>query len=114
MKHMPSSDDDRPSFDTAFAAELVGKYVLIGITVESKSGEFKRQEQFHGMVEIADPDRGIKIALRGVREGQDKWLPPATHVFEVAAKGVYTLHETGESVEDPDFIVTWLLQQPDA
>jgi len=32
MQHPPSFDDGRPPFDHAFAQELLGKHVLVGIT----------------------------------------------------------------------------------
>src|SRR6185436_12026224 len=109
MEHPPYFDDDRPRFDAAAAGELIGKYVLVGITVEDKRGQIKRQEQFHGTVVSADAHVGIVLMLQGTREGEKKTLPPATTVFEPAPKGTYTLRTTGENVDDPDFTVTWRL-----
>ena len=101
-------------FDAEFAKRLVGKYVLIGIAVQDRRGELKRQKQFHGTVLSADAQSGIKVALKGVREGEEEWLPPATSVFEPAEPGVYRLRSTDEEVTDPDFTASWLLTQPDA
>jgi hypothetical protein len=114
METPPSSDDGRPEFDPEFATALVGKYVLVGVTVEDRRGETKRHEQFHGKGIEADPGRGIKLVLCGTREGERKWLPPATHVFEEAPRGTYTLRATGEKVIDPDYTAQWVLVQPDA
>lgn len=114
MQHSPRFDDGRPEHDEGFASELVGKRILVGVTVEGKRGEFKRHEQFYGKVVSADARVGIKLSLLGARSGESKTLPPATHVFEPAPKGVYTLRSTGERVVDPDFTCTWLLVQPDA
>jgi len=114
MEHPPSFDDGRPEFDLAFAQSLIGKYVLVGVTVEDRRGQLKRHEQFHGTVISADAHAGIKLVLCGEREGETKWLPPATHVFDSAQKGTYTLRATGERVIDPDFTAQWVLVQPDA
>jgi hypothetical protein len=101
-------------FDAEFAKRLVGKYVLIGITVQDRHGALKRHKQFHGTVLSADAESGIKVALKGVREGEEEWLPPATIVFKPAEPGVYRLRNTDEAVTDPDFTASWLLTQPDA
>ena len=110
----PSFDDGRPQFDAALALELVGKYVLVGVTVEDRRGELRRDEQFHGFVVSADAELGIELLLRGAREGERKWLPPATHVFRVAPPGAYNLRSTEETVVDPDFTSQWVLVEPDA
>jgi hypothetical protein len=110
---MESSDNDL-SFDEEFARTLVGKYVLIGLTVLDTQGNLRRREQLHGTIVSADCRAGIAVVLRGPREGETKWLPPATNVFEPAKPGTYTLKTTGENVVDPDFTATWLVNQPDA
>ena|SRR5438105_3356427 len=114
MQHPSNNVDDRLLFDELVASELIGKYVLVGVTVKDKRGEFRRQEQFHGTVVEAHPGRGIKLNLRGARNGEEKWLPPATNVFTAASPGVYRLRASGEEVVNPDFTATWRLTQPDA
>jgi hypothetical protein len=114
MQHPPSSDYDRPPFDSAFALELIGKYVLVGVTVEDRRGETRRQEQFHGIVVAANAVSGINLVLRGTRDGERKWLPPATHVFSAAPRGTYSLRATNETVVDPDYTSQWVLVQSDA
>lgn len=102
------------TFDEEFARTLVGKYVLIGLTVHDARGNLKRLEQMHGTVVSADCKAGIAIALCGVREGETKRLPPATDAFRPARPGTYTLKTTGENVVDPDFAATWLVNETDA
>ncbi|SRR6266403_132591 len=111
-----NSPEDHGSldFDPDFAATLIGKYILVGVTVEDRRGEFRRNEQFHGTVLAADACAGITLRLGGSRDGEEKTLPPTTKVFESAPRGTYTLRTTGEKVVDPDFTVTWRLIQPDA
>jgi hypothetical protein len=107
-------DDVRYEFDPEFAERLIGKYVLVGISVYDKRGEFKRQEQFHGTVVSAEAERGILLSLAGTRAGEQKFLPPVTNLFERAKPGTYSLRSTGEKVVDPDFTCTWRVNQPDA
>jgi hypothetical protein len=114
MQHPPSYDDGRPPFDDAFARELVGKRVLVGVTFKDRRGNIKRQEEFHGLVAVADPVTGVQLQLQGSRHGEFKWLPPATHVFQPASPGTYRLRSTGEEVVDPDLTATWMVTQPDA
>jgi hypothetical protein len=108
------ADDDEFRFDEEVAHDLIGKYVLVGVTVEDRRGGFRRQEEFHGTVVSADGDAGITLALRGRRERELKKLPPATNVFRPAAPGVYRLRSSGEEVLDPDFTATWLVVESDA
>ena len=114
MEHPPSFDDGRPPFDVGFAKELIGEYVLVGVTVQDRRGALKRLEQFHGVVQSADARQGFLIALQGSRSGESKWLPPSTEPFAAAPKGEYSLKSTGEVVVDPDYTAQWVLTQPDA
>ena len=114
MPHSADPGDPPPEFDAALAATMIGKRVLVGITVEDRRGQLKRQEQFHGVVVAASRESGIQLELQGARAGESKWLPPATNFYERAAPGIYKLRGTGESVSDPDYTCTWRLIQPDA
>jgi len=114
MTAASDSEDSEYEFDPEFAQELIGKHVLVGISVFDKRGEFKRQEQFHGTVVSAERNRGVLLSLAGTRLGEQKWLPPVTNLFERASRGTYTLRSTGENVVDPDFTCTWRVNQPDA
>jgi len=114
MQHPPSFDDGRPRFDPQFASELLGKTVLVGVTIFDKRGNELGQEQFFGKIKTADAVSGIAIELQGARAGETKKLPPATHVYEKALPGTYKLRSTGESVVNPDYTSTWSLTRPDA
>ena len=114
MQHPPSFDDGRPPYDASVASELLGKTVLVGVTVNDRRGELKRHEQYFGRIASADPTRGFTIELQGSRAGETKTLPPATEAFFRAPQGTYTLRSTGESVLDPDYTSTWTLTQADA
>jgi hypothetical protein len=113
MQHPPYSDHERPQFDEAFAQTLVGKTILVGRTIQDKRGELKGQDQFWGTVESASSS-GIVLALQGLRAGERQTLPPATDWLERAQPGNYKLRSTGETVVDPDFLLTVRLTRPDA
>ena len=87
--------------------ELVGKYVLVGITRLDHAGEFIRQEQYHGRVTAADSSIHIRLST-----GSDYQLPPDTRSFQRAAPGEYRLRSTGEVVVDPDFTTSWTVNAP--
>lgn len=114
MQHPAHFEDGRPPFDHAFARELIGKHVLVGITIQDKRGEFKRREQFHGTVLSAQEQSGIVLSLLGARAGELKTLPPMTEVYEPAPRGTYALKDTSEEIVDPDYTCMWTVTQPDA
>jgi hypothetical protein len=61
-------------------------------------------QQFCGLVlEVAD---GVVVVERP-GEDEPAVLPADAAAYRAAEPGTYTLHETGETVLDPDFIVTW-------
>jgi len=63
-----------PPWDDAFADQLEGAVILVGVTRASSAGE--RKEQFHGVVEAAIRNKGVLLHLPGSREGETFWLPP--------------------------------------
>lgn len=44
--------------------------------------------------------------------GETLTLPPDLRSTKRARPGEYTLHSTGETVKDPDFLVTWNVTSP--
>ena len=112
LEHPPSFDDGRPPFDHSLGRELIGKHVLVGLTVLDHRGKLVEHKQFHGKVTQADPRDGFRVALLGEREGQFEWLPPDTRAFEKARPGEYRLKVTGEVVVDPDYTAMWTSTQP--
>ena len=106
-----TGNEPRPEFDQARADTYVGKYILVGITYFDHSGKEIRRQQLHGVIDSASPN-GINISLRGSRSGQTWNMPPVLDVILVAKPGKYSLHETGETVEDPDLLATWDITEP--
>ena len=100
-------------WDDDFAATLVGKLVLVGLTYAAKDDTVLRREQFSGLVVSADRSRGILLELEGARAGETYALPPQTSVLMAARRGEYRLSATGEVVVDPDYLVTWTVNPRD-
>jgi hypothetical protein len=98
--------DNQPQWDEAFADDLRGSVVLVGIARQSSTGE--TLEQFFGTVERAD-EGGIELILGGSRAGESYFLPPDPRAFHPAQPGSYRLRQTGEVIEDPDFTTTWTI-----
>jgi hypothetical protein len=99
-------DLERPQWDDALGADLLGAIVLVGITRGSPEGD--TQEQFFGTVERADAN-GVELRLGGMREGDTYHLPPDPRAFYPAQPGSYRLRSTGEVLENPDFTATWTI-----
>lgn len=101
---------NKPDWDRDKADRIVGSYVIIGITRIAKDGEtVVSQEQFHGVVRLADETKGISIALEGSKLGEVMTLPPDLNSFEDASVGEYRLHSTGEVITNPDFTTSWTI-----
>jgi hypothetical protein len=98
-------------FDMVQAATLHGKYILIGVTYANAKGEVEGSVSMHGIIASATPD-GIKVALKGTREGESWTMPPNLSAISEAPPGRYKLQETEEEIENPDFIAVWTVATP--
>jgi hypothetical protein len=87
---------------------LLGRRLLVGITVQNADGAVISRDQFCGQVlEVVD---GVVVVDR---EGTPTVLPADEAAYEAAAPGTYRLADTGEEVVDPDYVTTWtLLERP--
>lgn len=85
--------------------DLIGKILLVGLTYQTPDQKNERREQFWGTVTEANRK---EIAIVRV-DGQRISLPPDYSAICVAERGIYTLRATGEKVENPDFIATWVI-----
>jgi hypothetical protein len=101
----------RPPFDLNAARAMIGKRLLIGLTVRAHDESLIERQQMHGRIFAVD-HRGIGVQLTGARDGETYWLPPDMRSFQIAPKGEYRLRETGEVVRDPDLMTTWIVTKP--
>lgn len=98
-------------FDVAQAATLPGKYILIGVTYADAAGQLEGSVSMHGVIKSAAAD-GIRVALKGTREGESWTMPPDLSAISPAAPGRYKLQETGEEIDNPDLIAIWTVATP--
>ncbi|MGH8550302.1 MAG: hypothetical protein ACRERU_17220 [Methylococcales bacterium] len=105
----------RPSsFDETMAAELLGKYVIIGLRLMNMRGDLKSQTQVHGTVVGVDARFGFRVLAEGLKKGKEYKLPPDTKAFHRMALGVYHLDETDEEVTNPAFKADFTIAERDA
>ena len=100
----------KSDFDEEFAAKIIGKKVLVGLTYLDQEGNLIEQQQFCGEVIRANFSEGI--LFRRLDSGKEFKLPPDLRGFTEAAAGEYRLRTTGEVVVDPDYTVTWTINKP--
>ena len=93
-----------------FADGFLGKYLLVGITRLSSSGEVLSQQQLHGVIVRANAEE-VELELCGIHAGKTFRMPPIFDEFAPAKRGIYELKTTDEFVEDPDFVFTVVLNK---
>ena len=83
-------------------SELVGKTVIVEVTSFDGAGT---KVDFFDLVGRVEQVGELSIGIR--REGWSELfsLPPAPDLFEPAPPGARTLRSTGETVDDPDYLV---------
>ena len=89
-------------------SDLIGKHLLIGITIVDEKDEAVEQIQVHGTI-----DRIVDDMLDIIRAdtGEKFTIPFAPHTIEVASPGEYRLRSTGEVVVNPDYLSTWTVSE---
>lgn len=97
-------------FDDDFAAELVGKTLLVGLTYQDHAGAPQDRLEFHGIILRISQDDGIVI-LRGDNLAEFT-LPPDLNSIQKASPGKYALCTTAEVVRNPDYLTTWTITAP--
>jgi hypothetical protein len=90
------------------AQAMIGKRVLVGITLVTEQGKVVRQ--MFGTIACVDR-HGIEIALEGAHAGKTARLPPDLGSFHFAGPGEFLLRETGEILVEPDFVSTWTIHE---
>lgn len=104
----------KPRWYKKVGESYIGKYILIGITYIDHKGNETQRQQMHGIISSVDKNCGIKIALKGVYEGQSWTMPPDQRAIKIAKPGTYTLKMSGEKIENPDLLSTWTITEPNS
>ena len=83
--------------------DLIGKILLAGLSYYTAEDELIERKQLWGTVTEANE----KMICVMQKNGEIFTLPSDLRSTRRAKAGNYTLHSTGEIVENPDFLVTW-------
>jgi hypothetical protein len=86
---------------------LVGRRLLVGVTVRSAAGAVLSRTQFCGPV--LEVGGGVVVVEK---DGEPALLPSDDLAYAPAPAGRYTLSASGETVVDPDFVTTWDVLAP--
>ncbi len=90
-------------------SDLIGKIMLIGMTYYTHDDQFIEQKQFWGkVVEIRED-----VILVQQKNGENISLPPDLRSVKIAPPGTYRLRSTGETIENPDYLSTWIVHEPE-
>lgn len=90
-------------------SDLQDKVMLIGMTYYTHDDQFIEQKQFWGKIIEAGEHRIIVQQ----KNGEIISLPPDLRSVKTAPPGTYRLRSTGEVIENPDFLSTWIVHEPE-
>jgi hypothetical protein len=88
---------------------LIGRTVLLGITILSSDGEELERHQLHGAIRGMETPYGLVVELAG---GGLLDLPPTFALLDEAPPGDYRLRSTGEVVVDPNLMSVVTIELP--
>jgi hypothetical protein len=97
-------------YDAEFAADLVGKTLLVGLTYIREDGALISRRQIFGTVVSCDERAGIVLRLD--EDGELFTIAPITEAIEPASPGVYQLRDDDAQVTDPDFTALLTVTKP--
>ncbi len=92
------------SFDESKAAEMIGKYVLLGVTRRDSNEQVLSTEEIHGEVLRVSEENGL-IILKS--DDSEFGLPPLLDCYQEADEGVYSLKTTNKKINIPDYLATF-------
>ena len=90
---------------------MVGKHLLVAVAYCKTDKSVVSREQFHGRVLRINFKEGIILKLHGSEN--ERAIPLDFSELKKARKGQYTLTNTQETVEDPDFTMKLVVYQDD-
>jgi hypothetical protein len=97
-------------YDAEFAADLIGKTLLVGLTYLRNDGSLIQRRQLFGTVISCDEREGIVLKLSGSDELFT--IASITDAIEPAVPGVYQLSDEDIEVIDPDFTALLTVRKP--
>ena len=89
---------------------LKGKVVLVGLTFIDQEGKIIERYQTHGTIAKLTIDGFFKI----IRDDNSVFrIPYLKETIKKAKEGKYREVSTGETIENPDLIMTWKVKTSD-
>ena len=85
--------------------QLNGSVILVGITRFDEDGNYE-QSQFAGKASVRDADTYCLVDLT-CTDGEVRSFPFDRRSLAKARPGDYRLRSTGETITDPDYLMTW-------
>jgi hypothetical protein len=89
--------------------DIAGRTILVGITRQARDGSYE-QEQFVGIAGIEDCKTYALVRLR-CDDGEVRDYPFDARTLQRAPAGEYRLRSTGQVVRNPDFLMTWIMEE---
>jgi hypothetical protein len=86
---------------------LVGRGLLVGVSIFDPDGGLLHREQFFGQVTVVGD--GVVVVTRP--NGEAATLPADPQAFRTAPPGEYRLAGSGEVIRDPDYLTTWNIKR---
>lgn len=109
MAEFESLDGDE-DWDQAFADDLIGCTLLVGLTYLAPDDTVVDSKQVFGTVDSVDMSAGIVI--RQHADGEPFTIAPLLDAIDPADPGVYQLRDEDEAVENPDFTALITVRAP--
>lgn len=97
-------------FDEDKENNLIGKHIIIGITIIDYKDDLVEQFQLHGNIIRINQETGVVVKLHNSDE--EYTLPPDLSAIQEAPEGEYCFKLTGEVVVNPDLMTSWTIHQP--
>lgn len=87
---------------------VVGRKIIIGLTVLEHDGTLVEQRQMHGHIESLD-EHMLTIRLS---TGEPFTMPADDRAIRPAPAGTYRFRSTGEEIVNPELMATWIINRP--
>jgi|GEM_PF-3314603 len=97
-------------FDRERADGMIGKHLIIGLTIHDAFDTVVDRVQLHGTIIRVTQDEGVVVRL--LPSGVEHAMPAILSAYEAAPPGDYHFQNTGEVVTDPDLMTTWAVYEP--
>lgn len=99
-----------PQHNSENIETLLGKHILIDVTVRAHDETLLERRQAHGDVIRVSPNEGVVVKLSDV--DNEMALPPDMDRFEPLEPGRYPLGTEGAAAENPDFRIDLTVHMP--